>query len=480
MDYRAVALPIGRLMILIAAFMLIPAGADLMVGNPDWVVFTVSALVVGCTGGVATAAFLRRGGGFNIRETLIFVNAAWLTFSLAGAMPLYLSGLDISATDALFEAASGLTTTGATVLTGLDHLPPGILLWRSLMQWIGGIGIVVLGIWLLPGLRVGGSQLFAIESSEMSAKPYGRFEPFMVRLLLLYFGLTLSCLLLYHFAGMTWFQAVNHALTTVSSGGFSTSDQSMGQFDSVAIQWIAIVFMVFSGLPFLFVIRAVEHRDFRENQQVLFFLGLAAVASVAAFTVLHLGATATPFRELTLSVFHVVSVMTTTGYAAADYLQWGSFATALFFLLTFVGGCSGSTSGGFKSFRILVLIHLIRAMVKGMLRPHRIAEPQFAGKPLSVGVREGVLIFGLLYAGTFAIFALIYAGFGLDLETALSASITALANVGPGVGAIIGPSGTFQSLPDPVKWMLTLQMILGRLEIISGIVILTPDFWTER
>lgn len=483
MDLRAVALPIGRLMILIALFMLIPAGADLMSRNPDWVVFSVSALIVGCVGGVATAAFLRAKTRFNTRETLVFVNAAWITFGIAGALPLWLSGLDISFADAFFEAISGLTTTGATVLTGLDRMPPGILLWRSLLQWIGGIGIVVLGVWLLPGLRVGGSQLFAIESSETNSKPYGRFEPFLIRLLILYASLTIASTLLYYLAGMTFFQAVNHSMTTVSTGGFSTSDSSMGQFDSLTIYWISSVFMILSGLPFLFLIKLVEGRDLhdlRDPGQVLFFLALIAGFSIAAFVALHLHDASAPFRQLTLSVFHVISIITTTGYAAGDYLRWGNLAVALFFMLTFLGGCSGSTSGGFKAFRVLLLLNFIRALLKGMLRPHRVVEARYDGRPVSPVIVEGVLVFALLYTGTFAAFALGYAGFGLDLQTSLSASITALANVGPGVGDIIGPSGTFQSLPESVKVLLSVEMILGRLEILSGVILLTPDFWAER
>jgi trk system potassium uptake protein TrkH len=440
----------------------------------------VSALVVGCTGGVATAAFLRGQSRFTVRETLIFVNAAWITFGIAGALPLWLSGLQISFIDALFEATSGLTTTGATVLSGLDSMPPGILLWRSLLQWIGGIGIVVLGIWLLPGLRVGGSQLFSIESSETNSKPYGRFEPFLIRLLLLYGTLTLSSTLLYYLAGMTAFQAINHAMSTVSTGGFSTSDSSMGQFNSLTIYWISSVFMLLSSLPFLFLIKLAERREVRDSRQVIFFLGLVAAFSIGAFIALHLHDRGDPFHHLTLSVFHVVSIITTTGYAAGDYLQWGNLAIALFFLLTFLGGCSGSTSGGFKAFRVLLLINFIRALLKGMLSPHRVVEARYDGKPVSPSIIEGVLVFGLLYAGTFAIFALFYAVAGLDVQTALSASITALANVGPGVGDIIGPAGTFQSLPDVVKLLLTFQMILGRLEILSGIILLTPDFWSER
>ncbi|ADZ68536.1 TrkH family potassium uptake protein [Polymorphum gilvum] len=479
MDFRAVALPIGRLLIVVAAFMMIPAGADLVARNPDWVVFATSALVSGCIGALLSAALARRAFPFRPRETFLFVNAAWFTFSFAGAIPLYASGLDISFADAFFEAASGLTTTGSTILTGLDGLPPGILLWRSLLQWIGGIGIVVIGIWLLPGLRVGGSQLFAIESSEKTAKPYGRIEPFLFRLLGLYLVLTLSCGLLYYLAGMTAFQAINHAMTTISTGGFSTSDSSMGQFSSLAILWIAIVYMLASGMPFLFLIKLAERREVPHPEQVRVYLLFVAGASFLAFLSMHATTEDTPFRQFTHSVFNIVSVVTTTGYATTDYLQWGNFAIALFFVLTFFGGCSGSTSGGFKIFRVAILLSSIRAILKRIVHPHRIIEPRFGGAKVTPGVMEGVLIFSVLYAGTFAVFAAVYAALGLDLATALSASATALANVGPGVGPIIGPAGTFQSLSDPVKWLLAVQMILGRLELIGGILVLTPDFWTE-
>jgi len=480
MDYRAIALPIGRLLILIAGFMLIPAATDLVAGNPDWIVFLVSALMIACVGALTTAALAGRKFTYRTRETLLFVNAAWLTFTIAGAIPLYASGLDISFADAFFESASGLTTTGSTVLTGLDTLPPGILLWRSLMQWIGGVGIVVVGIWLLPGLRVGGSQLFAIESSENASKPYGRIEPFLARLLILYGGLTLSCTLLYYLCGMTAFQAINHAMTTVATGGYSTSDMSFGQFDSIAVFWVAIIFMCASSVPFLVLIRLVERKQLEDTSQIVYFLAIVTIASFAMFLVLRSAEGDEPLRLFTVSVFHVVSVVTTTGYASVDYLTWGPFFIALFFLLTFVGGCSGSTSGGFKMFRIAVLVNFIHTLLRRMIHPHRVVNTRYSGKPVGSSVIEGVLVFSILYAGTFAVFAAIYSLMGMDLETALSASITALANVGPGVGDIIGPAGNFQSLSDTAKWLLAFQMILGRLEIIAGIVILTPDFWLER
>ncbi len=479
MNYRAVALPIGRLLILIAAFMLIPASADLINRNPDWIVFLASSVILGGIGALTTAALSSRRADLRRREAFLFVNAAWITFSAAGALPLYGSGLGISFTDAFFEAASGLTTTGSTILTGLDRMPPGILLWRSLLQWIGGIGIVVIGIWLLPGLRVGGSQLFALESSENAMKPYGRIEPFLVRLLALYGGLTLACTLLYMFCGMSFFQAINHALTTVSTGGYSTSDSSFGQFGGTAVYWVSIVFMLASSVPFLFLIRRIEGKRADDRQQIMLFLFIVGLISFLIFLSQRWAQHDTPFHLFTMAVFHVVSVITTTGYAATDYLTWGTFVICLFFLLTFFGGCSGSTSGGFKMFRLAILLSFIRSLLRRMVHPHRVVPARYDGRPVGSAVIEGVLVFAVLYAGTFAIFALAYACLGMDLLTAFSGSITALANVGPGVGAIIGPSGTFQSLPDAAKWLLSIQMILGRLEIIAGLIILTPDFWEE-
>ncbi|MBO0347143.1 TrkH family potassium uptake protein [Roseibium sp. CAU 1637] len=480
MDYRAVALPIGRLLILISAFMILPASADLLANNPDWKAFLISAVIIGCFGSLATAAWNGSGLALRRRETFLFVNMAWIAFCTAGAIPLYTSGLNLSFTDAFFESVSGLTTTGSTILTHLDTMPPGILLWRSLLQWIGGIGIVVVGIWLLPGLRVGGSQLFAIESSENTAKPYGRIEPFMRRLLTLYATLTVTCILLYIACGMNLFQAINHAMTTVSTGGYSTSDSSFGQFSGNAVYWVSIVFMLGSSVPFLFLIRMIEGREGNDTYQVFWLLGIVAAASLVIFLSQRWVQHDNPMHLLTMAVFHVVSVITTTGYAATDYLLWGPFVICIFFLLTFIGGCSGSTSGGFKIFRIVLLLGFILALLRRMVFPHRVLTPRYANKPISPSVVEGVLVFGILYAGTFAVFAVIYGFFGLNLETALSASITALANVGPGVGDIIGPSGTFKPLPDPVKWLLSMQMILGRLEIIAGLILFSPDFWLDE
>lgn len=479
MNFRAIALPIGRLLILISLLMTLPAMADAVAAHADWQVFLVSGLVLGTTGGLIALAFRGEKPPSGFREAIVFVTAAWFAFSIAGAIPFYSGNLGLGFTDAFFEAASGLTTTGSTVLTGLDSFPPGILLWRALLQWIGGIGVIVLGIWLLPALRVGGSQLFALESSEKTTRPYGRITPFVYRLLILYGGLTLSCMILYLICGMSFFNAVVHTMTTVSTGGFSTSDQSFGQFQGTAVYWVATVFMLLSSLPFLYLIRSLERRRFTPDIQVVLLLAFVTSASFGVFFFERYIVHDTPFHMFTLAVFNVVSIITTTGYAANDYLRFGPAVIVIFFVLTFFGGCSGSTAGGFKMFRIAILTAYIHALLRRMIRPHRIAAPRYQGQAVSDNVLEGVLVFAVLYTGSFAGFSLIYMMLGLDLETALSASGTALANVGPGVGNTIGPSGTFQSLPDAAKWSLAIEMILGRLEILGGILLLTPDFWCD-
>ncbi|MCB1418752.1 MAG: TrkH family potassium uptake protein, partial [Notoacmeibacter sp.] len=335
MDFRAVVLPIGRYLVIIAAAMLIPALADLAAGNPDWKVFAISGLCVGGAGAMVEAALSGPGTELKPKETFLLVNLAWFTFSAACAIPLWASGLGISYTDAFFEAASGLTTTGSTVLSGLDALPPGILLWRSLMQWIGGLGIVVIGIWLLPAMRIGGQQLFSIESSEKHVKPYGRVEHFVRRILGLYGAMTVASASLYFVAGMTPFEAVNHAFTTVSTGGYSTTDASLGGFDSLAIYWIAITFMALSSLPFLFLINLVENRRKLELQQVTWFFAIAMILTLIIFAVTRADTGQGDFAQFTHALFNVVSVISTTGYATQDYLLWGSFALSFFFLITF-------------------------------------------------------------------------------------------------------------------------------------------------
>lgn len=464
------------IVILLGAAMFIPAIADLTVGNPDWQVFAVSAMCTLFFGLSGFAATRRVKSDLEGREVFIFVPLVWLISCFVCAVPLYLSQLEISFLEAFFESTSGLTTTGATVLKGLDDMPPGILLWRSLTQWIGGLGFVVMGMVLLPSMRSGGQQLFKLESSDKSDKPFAKARAFAQGITLTYLILSLACACTYFILGMSAFEAVNHAMTTVSTGGYSTSDQSMGAFDTTAILAAATFFMFVGGIPFLFLIRLFAGTIMREVQ-ITFYLGFLVIATMAAYLSMLSAGDAGGLRRLVVAMFNVVSVVTTTGYASENYLLWGPSAVTLFFFLTFVGGCSGSTSGGFKMFRLVIIRQMLLESLYRVFRPHQLSRLKYGDRVIHPEVATSVTMFAFLYIGTFVAFAVIYGTLGLDFETAISASATALANVGPGIGTIIGPDSNFASLSDAIKLMLCFEMIVGRLEIMSVYVLLLPSFW---
>jgi len=374
---------------------------------------------------------------------------------------------------------SGLTTTGSTVLTGLDGLPPGILLWRSVLQWVGGIGIIVMAIVLLPFLRIGGMQLFRTESSEQADKIVPRAFSMVAGIGVIYVALTLACAVLYAFAEMSVFDAVNHAMTTVSTGGYSTHDASFGYFTRPVTQWIGTAFMLAGALPFIAYLRFVRghHRALLDDPQVratvVFFA--VVVGGMAAWLVLVPGMAIEP--ALRLAAFNIVSVVTTTGYATTDYTLWGPGAVALFFVLMFLGGCAGSTSGAIKVYRHLIIWQLIRAKLHRLTAQHQVVRMRYAGRKIPEDVPSAVLAFVAALLGITALFTIALGFLGLDLVTALSASVTAITNVGPGLGPVIGPAGNFATLPDAAKWLLCLAMLLGRLEIFTVLLILTPGFW---
>ena len=461
---------------LLGGLMLFPAVADFLAGNPDWQVFAVSAAAILFTGGLVYSAMRKLKTELELRQIFIFVPLIWFMACVIGAIPLFLSGLDLSLTDAFFESASGFTTTGSTVLTGLDHLPPGILLWRSMVQWIGGLGVVVMGLVLLPSMRSGGQQLFLLESSDRSEKPFAHARLFAERIAMVYLLLTLACAISYWMLGMSLFDAFNHAMTTVSTGGYSTSDGSMGSFGTTAILLTATVFMFLGGLPFIFLIRLAAGR-FEKEVQIGYFIAMIAGAALAVLVTLILAGEPASGKQIVHVLFNVVSIITTTGYASEDYLIWGPAAIAVFFFLTFVGGCSGSTSGGYKQFRFVIVRQVIADSLAKTFRPHQVSRLKYGDRILDSEVVTSVMIFSFLYGGTFIIFAIIYGVLGLDFETAISGSATAIANVGPGIGSIIGPAGNFSTLSDPIKWMLCFEMIVGRLEIMSVYVLLVPSFW---
>ncbi|MCB1386752.1 MAG: TrkH family potassium uptake protein [Nitratireductor sp.] len=461
---------------ILGCLMIFPALADFMAGNPDWIVFTVSASVNLFVGGAIWLAMRRHDPDMDRREIFIFVPTVWLLSSLASAMPFYLSGLDVSFTDAMFESVSGLTTTGSTVLSNLDSLPPGILLWRSLTQWIGGLGVVVMGMVLLPSMRSGGQQLFQLESSDKGEKPFARSHVFTERIAILYLAVTTLCAITYLLLGMDPFDAFNHAMTTVSTGGFSTSDLSMGLYGTTGMLLASTFFMAVGGLPFIFLIRLSAGR-FEWDIQITYYLVIVLSAALLVLINMPEGAFDTPAHRVATALFNVTSIITTTGYASQDYLMWGPAAIAIFFFLTFAGGCAGSTAGGFKQFRFVVIHQIIVNRLRQTIRPHQMEQMKYGQRLLDPQIASSVVTFSFLYTGTFIVFALIYGLLGLEFDTAISASATALANVGPGITEAIGPAGNFAGLSDAIKQMLCFEMIVGRLEIMSVYVMLVPGFW---
>ncbi|RMD89373.1 MAG: TrkH family potassium uptake protein [Alphaproteobacteria bacterium] len=479
-DFRPILHICGLLMCVMAAAMALPALADLTAGNADWVVFVGSGAVTAFLGGSLVLA-TRSDAPVEItrRQAFALTASAWAAISIVGAIPFLSYGRHLGIADALFESVSGLTTTGATVLYDLDLHPPGILLWRSLLQWMGGVGIIVMAIVLLPFLGVGGMQLFETESSERSTRIVPRARQFVTYIGGIYSALTFACFLLYWSLGMSPFDAWNHAMTTISTGGYSTHDASFAHFDNPGLQWAGVLFMAAGGIPFVVYIRFVRGRTHAlvDDVQVRAFVGFLVAVSLLLAFYLMLGRNMGVGESLRMAAFHVVSIVTTTGYASSDYTLWGTAAIGLFFALTFIGGCTGSTAGGIKIYRHQILWIAVRAYMRRLTQPHRVDVLSYGGLAVTRDIQASVLAFIAVYVGAFSVTAVLLAVIGLDFTTALSASATAFANVGPGLGDIIGPAGNYSSLPDAAKWVLAAAMLMGRLELFTLLLLLDPDYW---
>jgi trk system potassium uptake protein len=480
LDLRPILMVIGILLIILAVFMVPPMIADMAVAHPDWQVFLAAGAVTLFAG--VSLLLMNRGPDFGEltgRQAFLLTTLVWVVLSTFAAMPLAFSDLDLTMADAIFEAVSGITSTGATVIVDLDYAPPGILLWRAILQWLGGIGIIVMGVAILPILRVGGMQLVRAESSDLSEKILPRAAQIASAIGLLYLGFTLLCAALYWWAGMTPFDAAAHAMTTISTGGFSTIDASIGGFDSPTIDTIAIVFMIFGSLPFVLYIQAANGQlhPLYADTQVRWFFGILAVFVVTITLWLVLVSEVAPIDAFRHAAFNVVSLITTTGFVSTDYGLWGPFPVAALFFLMAVGGCTGSTSGGIKIFRFAVLNTVARAQFARLIRPHGVFASTFNRRPLPEAAAVAVMAFVFMFGLTFVVVALALSALGLDYLTAMSAAVTAVANVGPGLGPIVGPVGTFAPLPDSAKWLLSAAMLIGRLELFTVLVLFAPSFW---
>lgn len=459
--------------------MIVPAVIDFQAGYASWEVFMRAGFFGGGLCLATAIATHEPMPPLSKRMGFLLVNLLWITFCLIGALPLWLSQLNLSLAQAIFESVSAVTTTGSTVIVGLDHVAPGLLLWRSMLQWFGGIGIVALGLFVMPFLRVGGISFFRLESSDTNAKPFARIVSFLRALVMIYIALTLFCAIAYRTLGMTQFDAINHAFTTVATGGFSTHDASFGYYDRVGLLWAATFFMTLCSLPFSILILFVVRRraEALRDPQVAFFL--VALATLAmALAVYHRIESGAPFSEaLSLAFFSVASILSTTGFASSDYTAWGSFAMVVAFFATFMGGCSGSTAGGMKAYRFVIIINSFLPIVARIIYPNSVLAVRYGNLIVEPDTQRAVFIFFVTYLAIWALGSLFMAALGYDIVTSMSAVITALSNVGPGTGPVVGPAGNFSTISDPALAMLSIVMIMGRLEILTVLVILAPVFW---
>ncbi len=478
-NFKPISFVIGLTLSKLALFMWLPLVIAFSSGTAGTAEFLASAVLTHVAALIFTRAGYQQAFRLSVRDMFVLTTLVWLIACAFAALPfLFLSKL--SFTDAYFEAMSGITTTGSTVLRGLDHLPPAILLWRSLLQWLGGIGFIILAVAVLPYLNIGGMKLFQMESSDRAEKDAPRISAVARNILGAYIGLTILCCISYWLSNMSLFDAINHAMTTLSSGGFSTHDASMGAF-SVKAQWMACLFMFLSGLPFMLYVQSIRRREgllFRDAQ-VRGFFWLVVIISLLMTGWLWYRNVFGLEDSLRIAFFNVVSILTTTGFGLTDFSTWSSMTTILFVFLMLLGACSGSTSGGLKIFRIQIAAALFQKQARQLMHPAGVFPQKYNGRPVNDAIVRSIVAFVLSYLAVIICSATLLGLMDIPPLDAISGAMTEVSNVGLGMGQVINTSGNYAAIPDPAKWVLAADMLLGRLEILTIVVLLFPSFWKD-
>jgi trk system potassium uptake protein TrkH len=459
--------------------MLIPMALDWYVGNGHWFAFAQSGLITFLLGALVTLASANsKRSGLSIQQTFLLTTGVWLMLPVFGALPFVFGATEARYVDAFFEAMSGLTTTGSTVFEGLEDLPQGLLLWRGLLQWFGGIGIIVVAMVFMPELRIGGMQIFRSEGFDTFGKILPRATEIASRISVIYLTLTAVCALSYVVLGMDGFDAVVHAMTTVATGGFANYDTSFAVFPP-GVEYAAALFMILAALPFVRYVQllAGTAKPLLYDTQIRAFLVTLLILSVVLALYLSVSQSQASEQSLRKALFNSVSILTGTGYSSADYMKWGPFAVVLFFFAGLVGGCAGSTSCSIKVFRYQLLMASVSAQVRKLHSPSGIFQPRYEGRPVAEDILSSVMAFFVLFFVTLGAIAILLGLTGLDFITSVSGAAAALANVGPGLGPQIGPAGTFAGLNDTAKWILSAAMLIGRLELMAVFVLFTSQFW---
>ena len=475
-NYKTVFFTLGILQIILGIFMLIPIIAQFFYNEIDSSFFGASIVTI-IFGTLFFLSNLDHDKKLNLQQAFLLTSLSWLSIAIFSSLPFIFSDLEFSFTNAFFESMSGITTTGSTIISNLESMPKGILLWRALLQWLGGIGIIVMAITLMPIMNVGGMQLFKISNNDSSEKILPKSKEIALRLIYIYSGLTLLCAVSYKILGMNFFDSLTHSMTTIATGGFSNYNESIGYFDSFAIEISAMIFIILGSLPFIAYIKFIngDKKIFFTDVQIKTFLKIILFSIlIISFYLIINNSTQLNFRTV---FFNIISILTGTGYVNGQFDNWGSFPLILFLGLMFIGGCAGSTTCGIKIFRIQILYSFIVNHLKKIIYPKGIFVLKYDQSPVDNKFIASIISFIYLYLVIFFIITALLSLTGLNFITAISGAATSISNVGPGLGSIIGPNGNFSSLPDLSKWILTLGMILGRLELFAILVLFLPSFW---
>tara|TARA_B100000902_G_scaffold156499_1_gene152815 strand:+ start:23 stop:1462 length:1440 start_codon:yes stop_codon:yes gene_type:complete len=475
-NYKTVFFTLGILQIILGVSMFIPIIAQFIYSEIDSSFFGASIITI-IFGTLFFLSNLDHDKKLNLQQAFLLTALSWLSIAIFGSLPFIFSTIELSVTDAFFESMSGITTTGSTIISNLEITPKGILLWRAILQWLGGIGIIVMAITLMPIMNVGGMQLFKISSNDSSEKILPKSKEIALRLIYIYLSLTGLCAVTYWVFGMSEFDSLTHSMTTIATGGFSNYNESIGYFDNISIEISSMVFIILGSLPFIAYIKFISgnRKIFLRDTQIKTFLKIIFLSILILSFYLLINKNDN--FSLMSVLFNTISILTGTGYVSAEFDGWGSFPLTIFLALMFIGGCAGSTTCGVKIFRVQILYLFILNQLKKMIYPKGIFIIKYEQSSVDDKFIASIISFIYFYFVIFFLLAALLSLTGLDFITSISGAATSISNVGPGLGPIIGPNGNFSSLPDLSKWILTIGMILGRLELFAILVLFLPSFW---
>ncbi len=478
-NYKTVFFTLGLLQVILGFAMIIPVVAQLIYQEFDSS-FISSGIITVVFGVLFFLSNLDHDKKLNLPQAFLLTALSWLSIAIFGSLPFIFSNLNLSITDSFFESMSGITTTGSTIIQDLEIAPKSILLWRAILQWLGGIGIIVMAITLMPIMNVGGMQLFKISSNDTAEKILPKSKQISIRLIVIYSTLTLICALFYKLFGMNFFDSLTHSMTTIATGGFSNYNESIGYFDSFLIEITSMIFIVLGSIPFIAYIKFLngDKKIFFSDTQVVAFLKVTffSIIVLSIYLFFSKGFQNESLRSVS---FNVISILTGTGYVTKDFDEWGNFPLIFFLILMFIGGCAGSTACGIKIFRVQLLYRFLLNQLKKIIYPRGIFVIKYDKNIIDDKFMSSVISFIFLYIVIFFSLTAILSLTGLDFVTSISGAATSISNVGPGLGDTIGPNGNFSSLENSSKWVLSLGMILGRLELFAILVLFIPSFWRK-